>query len=70
MTRPERCPECGSDRIVPILYGLPTSESGEAADRGELLIGGCMTGPGAPRWGCGACHWEPPYEDVIIGATD
>lgn len=70
MRKPKKCPRCGSERIVEIIYGLPTSEAGEAAGRGELIIGGCMTGPGAPRWGCGACHWEPPYEDVLIGLED
>ena len=32
-------------RVVPILYGLPTAEAGEAARRGELVLGGCIVGP-------------------------
>ena len=56
--RPERCPLCGSDRIVPILYGLPTAEAGDEARRGELIIGGCM--PMGREWGCGTCGFEFP----------
>lgn len=64
MEKPDRCPECQADRIVEIVYGLPGPELGEAAGRGELILGGCMVGPGAPRWGCSACHWMPPDEPV------
>lgn len=35
------CPECGSDRVVPIVYGMPSSETFEKAERGEVAIGGC-----------------------------
>jgi hypothetical protein len=63
MAKPERCPRCGSDRIVEIAYGLPTAEAGEAAERGEFILGGCMVGPGSPEWGCAACHWQPDYDE-------
>ena len=35
------CPRCGV-RAVPILFGLPTFEAFEAADRGEIVLGGCL----------------------------
>lgn len=35
-----KCPLCGTPG-VPILYGFPTHEAFEAAERGELIIGGC-----------------------------
>lgn len=63
MDKPERCPECGSERIVEILYGLPASDAGEASERGEIILGGCLVGPGSPEWGCGACGWEPGYDE-------
>lgn len=62
MAKPERCPACGSDRIVEIVYGL-MEDPREAVERGELILGGCLVGPGSPRWGCGACHWQPPYDE-------
>ena len=39
-----KCPECGG-RLVPILYGDPTYEAGEAAKRKELYLGGCCVNP-------------------------
>lgn len=34
------CPKCGG-RIVEIVYGEPTNELCEAADRGDIILGGC-----------------------------
>lgn len=34
------CPNCGA-RGVPVAYGLPTVELAEAAERGEVVLGGC-----------------------------
>jgi len=57
MTRPdERCPRCGAADPVPILYGMPTEKAGEAAARGELVLGGCAVDSDAPDrryWACG-----------------
>ena len=35
------CPRCGA-RAIPILRGLPSLEAFEAADRGEIALGGCV----------------------------
>ncbi len=62
MPRPdERCPRCGAADSVPILYGMPTGKAGQAAARGELVLGGCAVGPDAPDWQCRACghKWLP-----------
>ncbi len=40
MTKSPTCPRCGSASI-PIVYGLPSGELFEAADRGEVALGGC-----------------------------
>ncbi len=40
MTRNSSCPRCGSASI-PIVYGLPSGELFEAADRVEVALGGC-----------------------------
>ena len=51
----ERCPRCDAADPVPILYGMPTGEAGQAAARGELVLGGCAVGPDAPdRQGLGS----------------
>jgi len=56
---------------VPIVYGLPSPEMMEEAERGEARLGGCfITGDdpewpsleaGAnPEWGCIDCPWPIP----------
>jgi len=37
----KKCPACGSTNTVKILYGMPTHEAFEAAERGEIVLGGC-----------------------------
>ena len=36
-----RCPECRQKTGIEILYGHPTEEAFEAAQRNEFKIGGC-----------------------------
>ncbi len=53
------CPTCGG-KLVPILYGLPSREGFEAAERGELALGGCTVTGDDPQLrcaGCGECYW-------------
>jgi hypothetical protein len=48
------CPQCEGD-LVPILYGYPGQEMLEAAQRGEIVLGGCMVGEDDPQYRCGRC---------------
>ena len=50
------CPVCGAD-AAPIVYGYANSEMGERADRGEIVLGGCVVGlpDGDPSWACLSC---------------
>ena len=34
------CPECESEETIPIIYGYPSNEMCEAAERGEISLGG------------------------------
>jgi hypothetical protein len=52
------CPVCGDTAVVPIIYGLPTSEAFAMVERGEAALGGCVISREAPRWRCKACHME------------
>lgn len=55
------CPKCGG-RIVKIVYGEPTEELFEAADRGEVILGGCCITLDEngnqidPEYGCVNCE--------------
>ncbi len=55
----EACNQCGSIRVVPIAYGLPT-EALRRAERGEVALGGCMVGApsGDPTHRCLECGAE------------
>ena len=55
--KPPPCPACGSSKVVPIVFGEPTMETEEAAQRGEVVLGGCLVmGDGSePKWACRGC---------------
>ena len=54
------CPKCKSDRTAPILYGYPSHEAFEAAERGEILLGGCELIDSMPHedYGCLKCGYR------------
>ena len=57
--RPPACPECGATLTVGILYGLPSPDTLEAVERGEIpwaAIGGCVVDDTNPVWACPACE--------------
>lgn len=49
------CPECGGKEVLPILYGMPPAEIGEAAERGQVVLGGCVITGDDPNWRCAVC---------------
>ncbi len=55
------CPACGSTDAARIVYGLPTVETFEEAERGELILGGCVIGPESPEYQCRACGAPLPW---------
>lgn len=53
------CPHCGEPlRPIPIAWGYPTPEEFEQAERGEVVLAGCMVSDDDPPFACAACH-EP-----------
>jgi len=52
------CPSCKSKEGVDILYGMPTLESHEAAERGEIALGGCVLEDDQPERKCMHCGHE------------
>ena len=55
LRRPKNCPQCGSSKLAQIIYGRPTAEAMEAAERGEFILGGCFVLPDQPDWECQSC---------------
>ena len=55
----ETCPRCQSHRVLPIAYGFPGPEMFALAERGEIVLGGCIIGEHNPNRACLDCgeHW-------------
>jgi hypothetical protein len=68
LRRPKNCPRCGSSKLMEILYGRPTADATDAADRSEITLGGCFMLPDAPDWECSACghQWFDPDDPARI----
>jgi hypothetical protein len=60
------CPTCGQDG-VPIAYGLPSVQMWEAAEAGQIALGGCEVWDGMPDWRCPQGHEWRDGEDVADG---
>ncbi len=54
-----RCPSCGAARTMPLVIGEPTMAAVRMAQRGELVLGGCVfAGDETPTWRCMRCGAE------------
>ena len=51
-----KCPKCGSNNIVPIVYGMPSYELLEKEGMREVLLGGCIVNDLSPIWHCKDCQ--------------
>lgn len=49
------CERCGA-ALTPVVYGFPTFETFEAAERGEVVLGGCLAWEERPRELCRSCR--------------
>ena len=43
-------PKGGFPRLVPLVMGLPTRETAERAQRGEVILGGCIVSGFEPKY--------------------
>lgn len=52
-----RCPKCGSQKIAPILYGMPAydEEMERQLNEQELYLGGCCVSDNDPQFHCFGC---------------
>lgn len=53
-----RCPQCGSEDVIGIVYGYPTEETLERAKAGEVRLGGCVVDYCDPNRYCKNCGHE------------
>jgi len=53
-----KCPKCGMNSGISIMYGLPTNIGFRSISRGEVSTGGCCVDPYNPTWACKECGHE------------
>ena len=58
----KKCPNC-NNKLVEIVYGLPTVELMEKALKKEVSLGGCIIIGEMPRYHCLKCN-KKYYEDL------
>ncbi len=51
-----RCPNCRSDQVIPIRYGMPSCRMFDLERKGRLILGGCM--PHKNNLHCRRCGHE------------
>ncbi len=52
------CPGCGSEDVLPIVYGMPGPSLTEESLAGRVALGGCVLFPDAPDRLCRDCHHQ------------
>lgn len=64
------CPACGAGNSIPIEYGEPIPEVWDAAERGEVELGGCVVIFGLyPAWRCRQCREAFGVVEDDLGAA-
>lgn len=68
--RQAHCPACHRTvRPTPIVWGLPSHVGFEAAERGEVVLGGCLVSPFDPSHVCPECStrlYETPNGEFEV----
>jgi hypothetical protein len=59
--KPPRCPECGSNDIIPVVHGVITPAIQQAIDAGEAIGADREEWEGITEWYCKSCgcDWGP-----------
>ena len=53
-----KCPKCNSEKVIPILWGLPTEDAREDAGKGKIKLGGYVIGDDPPLLHCSDCEHD------------
>ncbi|WP_237495129.1 hypothetical protein [Modestobacter sp. L9-4] len=58
VVRGQVCPKCGMEDAVRVVPGLPDPGLLRAAERGLVVLCGCVVVDGQPEFRCRACAYE------------
>jgi hypothetical protein len=56
--KPNKCPKCGSLKVVRIIYEKPNYKTALEAEAGKIILGDRAITGNAPLWGCIDCKTE------------
>ena len=54
----KKCPHCGNREGIPIVYGYPSMELAEEAEKGKVVLGGCCVMEDNPVYHCDRCQHQ------------
>ena len=56
----QKCPNCNKNTLIPIIYGMPSSEIFELYEKGIVHLGGCVISENEeePNAYCTSCDQE------------
>jgi DNA-directed RNA polymerase subunit RPC12/RpoP len=54
--KPNKCPNCGSPKVVKIIYGEPSYKDSLEAEAGKVILGECIINGNDPSWACIDCN--------------
>ena len=67
------CPGCGQENSVPLLYGLPGPDGFRLAERGLVVLGGCLMPGDEAAFVCRVCelpcgrYSDPTSDEAGVG---
>lgn len=63
-----KCPKCGSDRVAPILYGMPahSEEMEQQLKDKKLYLGGCCVSNMQPTYHCFQCKKNVGTPPILL----
>jgi hypothetical protein len=53
--KPDKCPKCGSLKVVEIIYGEPSYKAHLEELAGKIILGRYNITGSDPKWGCVDC---------------
>ena len=77
MNKSSKCPNCGEQQLVPIVYGFPSDLTMQLLQKGVVELGGCIISGDDPSFRCQSCHhdvwrdgrttcpWDPGTESFL-----
>jgi len=64
------CPVCAKAKLVPIVYGLPTSDLGDREAALEIVLGGCCVTDNDPELECLGCETRFKCDGELVVANE